>query len=114
MDVGIPEDEKEFATYCSLVLGLTTQLKAARHNTSLLLDSSTCQTNALNNLTVALVDVVNGEGDSGDFFGAMNRAWEASLSAIFPSDSLDLPSAIRRVQTNAVAQSRAEDKGRKG
>ncbi|EIW65538.1 hypothetical protein TREMEDRAFT_66450 [Tremella mesenterica DSM 1558] len=59
LDVCIPEDEKEFATYCSLVLGLTTQLEAARHDTALLLDFSTRQANALNNLTAALVDVVN-------------------------------------------------------
>ncbi|EIW70837.1 hypothetical protein TREMEDRAFT_61345 [Tremella mesenterica DSM 1558] len=60
LDPRIPEDEKEFATYRSLVLGLTTQLDVARRDTSLLLDFSTRQANALNNLTAALVDVVNG------------------------------------------------------
>ncbi|EIW70137.1 hypothetical protein TREMEDRAFT_61897 [Tremella mesenterica DSM 1558] len=50
LDPRIPEDEKELATYRSLVLGLTTQLDVARRDTSLLLDFSTRQANALNNL----------------------------------------------------------------
>ncbi|EIW70540.1 hypothetical protein TREMEDRAFT_61046 [Tremella mesenterica DSM 1558] len=199
LDVRIPEDEKEFTTYRSLVLGLTTQLEAARNDTSLLLDFSSRQANALNNLTAALVDVVNtgalDDGartrladvsrrslteiadvrrrlfdtpflvtpmayepppsldwlgrrsssrvpasaqtaldllslpfeclrtirslwrtpsmqaardvqDFGDFFGAMNRAWNASLSTAFPSETLDLPSVIGSLHTNPAGPSR--------
>ncbi|EIW67871.1 hypothetical protein TREMEDRAFT_63764 [Tremella mesenterica DSM 1558] len=205
LDVRIPEDEKEFATYRSLVLGLTTQLEAARNDTSLLLDFSSRQANALNNLTAALVDVVNTEAlddeartrladvsrrslteianvrrrlfdtpflvtpmayepppsldwlgrrsssrvpasaqtaldllslpfeclrtirslwrtpsmqaardvqDFGDFFGAMNRAWNASLSTAFPSETLDLPSVIGSLHTNPAGPSRSKEKGK--
>ncbi|EIW66134.1 hypothetical protein TREMEDRAFT_65727 [Tremella mesenterica DSM 1558] len=205
LDPRIPEDEKEFATNRSLVLGLTTQLDVARRDTSLLLDLSTRQANALNNLTAALVDVVNGGNlneeartrladvsrpslteiadvrrrlydtpflvtpmayepppsigwlgpwsssrvpasaqtaldllslpseclrtirplwrtpsmqaardvqDFGDFFGAMNRVWNASLSTVFPPDSLDLPSAIGTLHTNLAGPSRAKEKGK--
>ncbi|EIW73600.1 hypothetical protein TREMEDRAFT_59775 [Tremella mesenterica DSM 1558] len=205
LDPRITEDEKEFATYRSLVLGLTTQLDVARRDTSLLLDFSTRQANALNNLTAALVDVVNGGNlneeartrladvsrrslteiadvrrrlydtpflvtpmayepplsigwlgprsssrvpasaqtaldllslpseclrtirslwrtpsmqaardvqDFGDFFGAMNRAWNASLSTVFPPDSLDLPSAIGTLHTNLAGPSSAKEKGK--
>ncbi|EIW66379.1 hypothetical protein TREMEDRAFT_65662 [Tremella mesenterica DSM 1558] len=205
LDVRIPEDEKEFATYRSLVLGLTTQLEAARNDTSLLLDFSSRQANALNNLTAALVDVVNTGAlddeartrlaavsrrslteiadvrrrlfdtpflvtpmayepppsldwlgrrsnsrvpasaqtaldllslpfeclrtirslwrtpsmqaardvqDFGDFFGAMNRAWNASLSTAFPSETLDLPSVIGSLHTNPAGPSRSKEKGK--
>ncbi|EIW72582.1 hypothetical protein TREMEDRAFT_58751 [Tremella mesenterica DSM 1558] len=205
LDVRIPEDEKEFATYRSLVLGLTTQLEAARNDTSLLLDFSSRQANALNNLTAALVDAVNtgalDDGartrladvsrrslteiadvrrrlfdtpflvtpmayepppsldwlgrrsssrvpasaqtaldllslpfeclrtirslwrtpsmqaardvqDFGDFFGAMNRAWNASLSTAFPSETLDLPSVIGSLHTNPAGPSRSKEKGK--
>ncbi|EIW73012.1 hypothetical protein TREMEDRAFT_59175 [Tremella mesenterica DSM 1558] len=205
LDVRIPEDEKEFATYRSLVLGLTTQLEAARNDTSLLLDFSSRQANALNNLTAALVDVVNTGAlddeartrladvsrrslteiadvrrrlfdtpflvtpmayepppsldwlgrrsssrlpaaaqtaldllslpfeclrtirslwrtpsmqaardvqDFGDFFGAMNWAWNASLSTAFPSETLDLPSVIGSLHTNPAGPSRAKEKGK--
>ncbi|EIW68483.1 hypothetical protein TREMEDRAFT_63655 [Tremella mesenterica DSM 1558] len=205
LDVRIPEDEKEFATYRSLVLGLTTQLEAAQNDTSLLLDFSSRQANALNSLTAALVDVVNTGAlddeartrladvsrrslteiadvrrrlfdtpflvtpmayepplsldwlgrrsssrvpasaqtaldllslpfeclrtirslwktpsmqaardvqDFGDFFGAMNRAWNASLSTAFPSETLDLPSVIGSLHTNPAGPSRAKEKGK--
>ncbi|EIW69044.1 hypothetical protein TREMEDRAFT_62768 [Tremella mesenterica DSM 1558] len=205
LDVRIPEDEKEFATYRSLVLGLTTQLEAARNDTSLLLNFSSRQANALNNLTAALVDVVNAGAlddeartrladvsrrslteiadvrrrlfdtpflvtpmayepppsldwlgrrsssrvpasaqtaldllslpfeclrtirslwrtpsmqaardvqDFGDFFGAMNRAWNASLSTAFPSETLDLPSVIGSLHTNPAGPSRSKEKGK--
>ncbi|EIW66174.1 hypothetical protein TREMEDRAFT_65776 [Tremella mesenterica DSM 1558] len=205
LDVRIPEDEKELATYRSLVLGLTTQLEAARNDTSLLLDFSSRQANALNNLTAALVDVVNTGAlddeartrlaavsrrslteiadvrrrlfdtpflvtpmayepppsldwlgrrsnsrvpasaqtaldllslpfeclrtirslwrtpsmqaardvqDFGDFFGAMNRAWNASLSTAFPSETLDLPSVIGSLHTNPAGPSRSKEKGK--
>ncbi|RXK37681.1 hypothetical protein M231_05014 [Tremella mesenterica] len=192
LDVRIPEDEKEFTTY-------------PRHDTSLLLDFSSRQANALNNLTAALVDVVNtgtldeeartrladvsrrslteiadvrqrlydtpflvtplayepppaigwlgrpsssrvpaaaqtaldllslpfeclrtirslwrtpsmqaarDVQDFGDFFGAMNRAWNAPLSTAFPPDSLDLPSVIGSLHTNPAGPSRTKEKGK--
>ncbi|EIW65427.1 hypothetical protein TREMEDRAFT_66591, partial [Tremella mesenterica DSM 1558] len=50
--------------------------------------------------------------DFGDFFGAMNRAWNASLSTAFPSETLDLPSVIGSLHTNPAGPSRSKEKGK--